>query len=133
MDKLSPGLEMGCFKKNIEILFFKYYTIIMNTDKISKELKQLLINNFGKIIDNVILYGSQLSGNSEEYSDYDYLIILKTDYDWKLKKRIQDVCWEIDYKYDIVTDIKIISVNELNTIKGKQLYIQSAIQEGVYA
>ena len=105
----------------------------MNTDKISKELKQLLINNFGKIIDNVILYGSQLSGNSEEYSDYDYLIILKTDYDWKLKKRIQDVCWEIDYKYDIVTDIKIISVNELNTIKGKQLYIQSAIQEGVYA
>lgn len=105
----------------------------MNKDKISKEVKQLLIDNFGEIIDNVILYGSQSSGNLKEHSDYDYLIILKTDYDWKLKKRIQDVCWEIDYKYDIVTDIKIISVNELKTIKGKQLFIQSAIQEGAYA
>ena len=105
----------------------------MDIDKISKELKQLLIKNFGEIIDNVILFGSQLSEYSDEYSDYDYLIILKIDYDWKLKKRIQDVCWEVDYKYDIVTDIKIISKNELNTIKGKQPFIQSAIQEGAYA
>lgn len=105
----------------------------MKKDKISKELKQLLIKNFGEIIDNVILFGSQLSEYSNEYSDYDYLIILKTDYDWKLKKKIQDICWEVDYKYDIVTDIKIISKNELNTIKGKQPFIQSAIQEGAYA
>ncbi len=107
--------------------------MVMDIDKISKELKQLLIKNFGEIIDNVILFGSQLSEYSDEYSDYDYLIILKIDYDWKLKKRIQDVCWEVDYKYDIVTDIKIISKNELNTIKGKQPFIQSAIQEGAYA
>ena len=104
----------------------------MDTDRINKELKQLLIDNFGGIIDNVILYGSQLAGNPEEYSDYDYLIILANDYDWKLKKKIQDVCWEIDFKYDIVTDIKIISKNEINTIKGKQPFIQSAIQDGAY-
>lgn len=53
----------------------------MNNDKISKDLKQLLIKNFGEIIDNVILFGLQLSEYSDKYSDYD----------WKLKKGIQDI------------------------------------------
>jgi len=82
-------------------------------------------------VDRIILFGSKAKGNAGRFSDYDILIILKRDYDWKFEEKIQDICWEIDYKYDILTDVKIISKNELNQIRGKQYYILNALEKGV--
>ena len=103
----------------------------MYNSKAMYELKQLLIKNFPNHIEKIILFGSQVNGKSKKYSDYDILIILKNEYDWKLKNRIYDKSWEIDFKYDILTDISLISNNELRSIKGKLPFIMNAVENGV--
>ncbi|MBC8527059.1 MAG: nucleotidyltransferase domain-containing protein [Candidatus Cloacimonetes bacterium] len=103
----------------------------MNQLLIVKDLKKLLLSKFPDYLDKVILFGSQVTGNAREYSDYDILIILKTDYDWKLENKILDVCYDIDLKYDILTDVKLISNKELSTIKGKQPFILNAFEKGL--
>jgi len=99
--------------------------------QVIQELKELLLQSFPDYIDKVILFGSQARGDAGEFSDYDILIVLKKAYDWKLKNQIYDKTWEIGFKYDILTDIKLISTDELNTVKGKQPFIQQAFENGI--
>lgn len=103
----------------------------MDKKKILKELKALLIESFSDYIDKVILFGSQALNTAKEYSDYDILVILKKDYDWQLEDSILSLCYEIDLEYDILTDVKLISRDELNTIKGKQPFILNALEHGL--
>ena len=101
--------------------------------KILKKLKTSLINRFGENIKDVILFGSQVSGKAHENSDYDVLVILNNDYDWRYKNKILEVVYDIELEHDIFVDIKIISVNELNhSIKGQHPLYEDAIKEGVY-
>jgi len=99
--------------------------------KILHELKELLLNQFPDIIHKIILFGSQAVGNAADYSDYDILIVMKKEYNWKLKDAIRASCYEIDLKYDILTDVKLITIDELKTIKGKQPFIQDALTYGI--
>ncbi len=103
----------------------------MFNSKAMKELKELLVKSFPDSIEKVIIFGSQVDGTALKYSDYDILVVLKKGYDWKFKNRIYDKSWEIDYKYDILTDIKLISNNELKSIKGKLPFIMNAVENGV--
>ncbi len=103
----------------------------MNKIEILKELKQLIQHQFTDSVDKVILFGSQVNGKASDYSDYDILIVLKNDYDWCTENKILDLCYEIDLKYDIVTDVKIISQHELNSQIGRQPFILEAIEYGV--
>ena len=104
---------------------------VMTKNKIIlTELKELLTAGFGDDIGRVILFGSQVEGRARRYSDYDILVILNKDYGWRLEDAILDSCYEIDLKYDIVTDVKVISRNELNTMKGKQPFILNALEHG---
>ena len=96
-----------------------------------KELRKLLTDTFPGQIEKIILFGSRAYGKAANDSDYDVLIVLKSGYNWRLKQSIQETCWEIDYKYDILTDVKIISAAELQTIRGKQPYITTALQDGI--
>jgi predicted nucleotidyltransferase len=95
------------------------------------ELKALLVKNFPDDIEKVLLFGSQIGNTPRKDSDYDILIVLKKPYSWRLKNRIYDKTWEIDFKYDILTDIRLISKGELDTIKGKQPFITEAIEKGM--
>jgi len=95
------------------------------------ELKTLLSATFPGEIEQVILYGSQAKGTAVEDSDYDVLIIVNHPYDWRFEHQIYDATWEIDFKYDILTDVKCISTDELQTIKGKLPFVQNAFAEGV--
>lgn len=103
----------------------------MNKIGILKELKLLIQNRFADSVYKIILFGSQINGKARAYSDYDILIVLKDDYDWRTENEILDLCYQIDLKYDIITDIKIISKNELNTKIGKQPFIIDALEHGV--
>lgn len=103
----------------------------MNKIDILKELKQLIQNRFADSVEKIILFGSQINGKARAYSDYDILIVLNNDYDWRTENEILDLCYEIDLKYDIVTDVKIISQHELNSPIGKQPFILEAVEYGV--
>ena len=95
------------------------------------ELKKLLFKQFPDLIDKIILYGSRAEDKEKEYSDYDILLILKRNYDWKLKQKIRDSMFDFIIDYDIVTDTKLISNSELGTIKGRLPFVEDALTKGI--
>lgn len=105
-----------------------------NNTAFLKELKDLLIANFDEDISDVILFGSRAAGDAHKNSDYDVLIVLNNDYDWEYQGKITSVVYDMELKYDMFIDWKVISKNELhNTIKGKHPLYADAVREGIYA
>ena len=120
------------------LLINQVNVVIIKTMKhkrtIIRELKSVLAARFGEDIKDVILFGSRATGKAHKDSDYDVLIILKNEYDWEYRCRITKVVYDLELKYDIFIDKKIISEKELyRTIKGKHPIYQDAMQEGIYA
>ncbi len=99
---------------------------------IIKELKEGLQKKFN-IVSDVILFGSQATRNAFEFSDYDILVIISHPVSWQQQREIADEIYSIDLKYNILTDVKIISKPELKTLRGKQPFIQRALREGIVA
>ena len=95
------------------------------------ELKKILTNKFPNLIDKIILYGSRVEDKEEEFSDYDILLVLKKKFDWKLKKRIRDATYDVNVDYDIVTDTKLISNQDLKTEIGQLPFVQDALSKGI--
>lgn len=105
----------------------------MDKVKILNDIKLIIIEKTGLIVEKIYLFGSQINSSINNGSDFDILIILQNKYDRKNEYEIYDVLYEIMLKYDIILDIKIISIDELNSLRGKQPYIQSALRSGIYA
>jgi uncharacterized protein len=101
--------------------------------KIINDLKKHLQFHLGEIIKDVILFGSRSGNNYSEFSDYDVLIVVNDDFSGKLENKIFDLCYDIDLKYDIMLDIHVLSINELNSLRGKQPVFLNAIKTGIYA
>lgn len=106
---------------------------MIDNNQILADLKRHLLNNYGKSIKNVILFGSHARGDSKEYSDYDILIVLDKDYSAKDENRILDLCYDIDLKYNILIDVHLISEVELNSVRGRQSVFVNALKSGIYA
>jgi len=101
--------------------------------QILSALKRHLIKNFGKSVIDVILFGSQALGDSNEFSDFDVLIILENDYSGKDENQILDLCYDIDLKYNIFLDVHLISIKELTSVRGRQAVFINAIKSGIHA
>ena len=98
------------------------------------ELKRDLVSQFGDNITDVILFGSQASGKSTEDSDYDILILLANDYDWKYQNLVFDKAFDVGLKFSVLFDLHLLSVNEKdNTLKGKEPIFVNALQKGIHA
>jgi predicted nucleotidyltransferase len=107
---------------------------MMNKLILLNELKKLLAARFGKDIREIILFGSQVTGAASEDSDYDVLIILNNEYDWRYRHKIISAIYELELEHDVFIDAKIISTHELDhTIKGKHPIYADAIREGIHA
>jgi predicted nucleotidyltransferase len=105
----------------------------MNKKVVLNDLNDLLKARFADILKDVVLFGSQVNGTAHKDSDYDFLIVLKQKVDWKTEREISDLCYEIDLKYDILTDIHILSEGELSTIRGRQPIFVNALAYGLHA
>ncbi len=105
----------------------------MNNRVVLNDLSDLLKTRFADNLKEVVLFGSQANGTAHKDSDYDFLIILKEKADWKIEGKISDLCYEIDLKYNIITDIHILSEGELSTIRGKQPIFVNALANGLHA
>ncbi|PRZ00658.1 nucleotidyltransferase domain-containing protein [Marinilabilia salmonicolor] len=106
---------------------------MINNQQILTQLKKHLQKSYGDSIRDVVLFGSRVKGNSNEYSDYDILIILNTDYTGKDENKILDLCYDIDLKYNILLDVHLLSIKELNSGRGKQPIYTKALNTGLYA
>jgi len=107
----------------------------MRTDKkvVLNDLSVLLKTRFVDNLKEVVLFGSQASGKANRDSDYDFLIILKQKADWKTEREISDLCYEIDLKYNIITDTHILSESEFSSLRGKQPIFVNALSNGLHA
>ncbi len=101
--------------------------------KILEDLNFLLKSRFADDLKDIVLFGSQVNGQANKDSDYDILIILKEKADWKIEREISDICYEVDLKYNIITDTHVIGETELNTLRGKQPIFVNAMAKGLYA
>lgn len=99
---------------------------------IVKDLKEKLQNEFGVNILEVILFGSRLTEKANEYSDYDILIILNQKPTWNQKRKISEICYDIELQNDILIDSHILSESELHSLRGKQPIFQRAIRKGIH-
>ena|ERR1035437_6129753 len=100
---------------------------------IIKDLKEYLQKGYNNSVKDVILFGSQIYGGSNDSSDYDILIVLLNDYKARDENLIYDLCYDIDLKYNILIDAHLISQRELSSLRGKQPIFTKAIKTGLYA
>jgi len=107
----------------------------MQADKkaILSVLKQKLSKHFADNLMDVVLFGSQLTNKATPESDYDILIVLKHKPDWKIERKISDICYEVDLKYGIITDTHVITEQELGSLRGKQPIFYNALNQGYHA
>lgn len=105
----------------------------INNKQILNEIKGLLKSRFSDNLMDVVLFGSQVSGKHRKDSDYDILIVLKDKVDWREEREISDLCYDIELKYNIITDTHIISKSELSTLRGKQPIFINALEKGFHA
>ena len=106
---------------------------MLDNTKILSDLKGHLIRNYGDSVRDVILFGSQARGDSNDYSDYDILIVLNKDYSGKDENQILDLCYDIDLKYNILLDVHLLSNRELSSIRGRQPIFINALKSGLHA
>ncbi len=104
-----------------------------NNKLILKDLDHLLKSRFLDDLIDTILFGSQISGTPNYNSDYDVLVILKRNPDLKTLREISDICYEIDLKYNIITDTHILGEPDLSGLRGKQPIYVNAILNGIHA
>lgn len=78
---------------------------------------------YGEKIERAALFGSKERGDSTEYSDIDILLIV-TDDDWRFEKSIIEIGSDISLEYDVLLDLRILSV-------GQWQYLAD-IQAGLY-
>lgn len=79
-------------------------TGILNSNEL-KALNELKIEINSRFINSeIILFGSKARKESTVYSDIDLLILIEQEPDIKLKEEIMNQCYEIELKYDIITN-----------------------------
>ena len=102
--------------------------------QLAKEIKQYLNDSLDNIVSDVVIFGSRVKGQANKNSDYDVLIVININYNRKVQKSINDLCYDLDLKYNIFLDTQIISEFELkNSIRGKHPVFKNALKEGLHA
>jgi len=97
-----------------------------------KKIKETIKNDIKISVNKVVLFGSRLSDHYNDYSDYDILIILDNNFDFRIENQIYDSLYNIMLKYDLILDIKIISKKELSMDRGKQPFILNALKSKIF-
>lgn len=100
--------------------------------QIIRDLKIRLCVEFGSEIQQVILFGSRSSAKATEFSDYDVLLIMKNGPDFQQKRKISEICYDIELQNNIIIDLHILSELELSSLRGKQPIFQKAIHKGIH-
>jgi predicted nucleotidyltransferase len=86
---------------------------------------------YADVVESVILYGSRARGTATADSDYDLLLVLKRECDGRERRDICYAIYDLTTEFDIAIDVRLISVPELDTIKGRQPFIINALTEGI--
>ena len=88
-----------------------------------KELISQLRKAFGEQIKQAFLFGSKARGDADSDSDIDLLLLVEEE-TWAIKDEISDMVADINLKYDLLVDMRVI---------GAERWMHMAeIQAGLY-
>ena len=65
-----------------------------------KEAVKMLKSRFP--VNNVILFGSKVRGEGDEYSDIDFLLVTSRTLDWKEEKAVVELLFDIGMEHDVI-------------------------------
>jgi len=103
-------------------------------DKILQEAKARLVAAFGDKIKDVILFGSRAWGRPHRWSDWDFVVVVRGEYDWRFRHAISDIMTDIDLDYDVFIQTLVVSEDELkHTSQGYEPVFIKALSKGIYA
>jgi uncharacterized protein len=74
---------------------------------------------YGDKIHRAALFGSKVRGDYTKYSDVDVLLIVEDD-SWAFHKAIIGIDSDIELKYDVLLDIRVISARRWESMKNMQ-------------
>lgn len=78
--------------------------------KAVQELLATVRLTYGEKIRRAALFGSKARGDATKYSDVDILLIV-TDDSWKFRKAISQINSDVELKYDVILDVRVISIS----------------------
>ena len=105
---------------------------VLNTNELDAiyKLKNELSKSFPEV--ELILFGSKVRGDFEEFSDIDILILLDREVDYILKDSIIEIAYDIELQYDIVFGFIIENNNSWRSPRYKVTPLYQNIQrEGI--
>ena len=91
--------------------------------KAVREFIRMVRVAYGDKIQRAALFGSKVRGDFTKYSDVDILLIVEDD-SWAFRKAIISIDSDVELKYDVLLDIRVISEERWQYMKN--------IQAGLY-
>ena len=102
-------------------------------EKIIKQFKKQLIQEYPGQIVSVIVYGSKARGDHQPESDIDVLVIVKND-DWKFFNVIRKIGYELDEKIDYKLSIQVMTQQKFEYLQENGFqFIQNVLRDAVKA
>jgi uncharacterized protein len=103
-------------------------------DKLLATAKKRLTAKFGEKIKDVVLFGSQAWGKPTPSSDWDFVVVVKGEYDWRTVQAIRYTMADLDMEYDIFTQTLVVSDYELkNSTERYDPIFVKALSQGIHA
>ena len=103
-----------------------------NIKNILLGFKNLLHNEFGNRLSQVILFGSYANGKATEASDIDIAVILNFDADWQTRQKIHDLAFEAEGDSGRLLNVNVFSKNEFEKRSIDSLMlIENIIEQGI--
>jgi len=98
-----------------------------------QDLAQRLRAAFPGKVKEVILHGSHLRGDAREDSDYDFVIVWNGKLDWNTRLKIHQEALETDLKFQVFSDLMLITSEEATQLRGRQPVYLLAFNHGLRA
>jgi predicted nucleotidyltransferase len=107
-------------------------TTTMNPHTLLASIVQHLSHSSSaKYVERVILYGSRVHGKTGPDTDVDLLCIVKSGVTWRERRLVRDWLGKLELRFDLLFDVRFLSIDALTTIEAKQPFVVSAFEEGL--